>query len=197
MGLGTRQNLVIAAAGLSILLSSASSAMADSPPTSVTINQGFGTLSGIHEVSALQWDFTDAYFTGVMVSHRLFDTGVGLSFDIEGHINRHYGSGDYWEGVAAVGARWDRFPWSERLYTGLAVTTGVSYNTGRSGVEETRQTKTSRSLQYLGIEIEAAPSADSPWSVTSRLHHRSGAFGLHNGVVGGSNYFSVGLRRRF
>lgn len=197
MGSGIRQSLVIGWAAIHAILGPASATFADDPRTSITINQGFGTLSGIHEVSSLQWNFTDAYFTGVMVSHRLFDTGIGLSFDLEGHINRHYGSGEYWEGVAAVGARWDRFPWSDRLYTGLAVTTGTSYNSGRSGVEETRQTRTSRALQYLGIEIEAAPSAESPWSVTTRLHHRSGVFGLYDSVIGGSNYFSIGVRRRF
>jgi hypothetical protein len=199
MGMRSSVTGLLSAAGLFLAGTSMAdtAASADEWGTALTLNQSFGTLSGIHEVARLEWDFTDAYFTGIAISQRLYDTGFGLSFEVEGHANRHYGDAEYWEGVAAIGARWDRFPWSDHVETSFAVLQGVSYYTGRSAVEETRLDKTSKTLNYLGIELELSPPGDTAWSTAVRLHHRSGVFGLYDGVSGGSNYFSLGLRYRF
>jgi hypothetical protein len=35
------------------------------------------------------------------------------------------------------------------------------------------------------------------WALVARLHHRSAAWGLWGTDDGGSNFFGLGLRRRF
>jgi hypothetical protein len=35
------------------------------------------------------------------------------------------------------------------------------------------------------------------WELITRIHHRSGTFGLFNGVTGASNAWGVGMRYNF
>jgi hypothetical protein len=44
------------------------------------------------------------------------------------------------------------------------------------------------------LELEFALPDARHWSVITRIHHRSGAFGLFNGVTGGSNALAFGVR---
>jgi hypothetical protein len=38
---------------------------------------------------------------------------------------------------------------------------------------------------------------DAPVQPVERIHHRSGIFGLINGIVGGSDYIGQGIQLRF
>jgi len=49
-------------------------------------------------------------------------------------------------------------------------------------------------LHYLLLEATFGPP-NSPWSVVTRIHHRSGIFGLFS--HSGSNVISAGVRYRF
>jgi hypothetical protein len=77
----------------------------------------------------------------------------------------------------------------------VGVVQGVSFNSSLSNFESTYRDKSSQLLNYLAFELEAAVSPQ--WSLVGRIHHRSGVFGLYNGVNEGSNAYLLGLRHRF
>ena len=94
------------------------------------------------------------------------------------------------EGVVGIGARLWVQPWLS-----FSFMEGISYNTDLSLYEKTYREKYSQVLNYLGVEVEAAVSPDV--SVVGRIHHRSGVYGLYNGVTEGSNAYLLGLRYRW
>jgi hypothetical protein len=77
----------------------------------------------------------------------------------------------------------------------VAVVQGVSFNSSLSNFESTYRDQASQLLNYLAFEVEAAVSPQ--WSLVGRIHHRSGVFGLYDGVEEGSNAYLLGLRHRF
>ena len=99
-------------------------------------------------------------------------------------------SQSFGEGILGIGARLWVQPWLS-----FSVVEGISFYTDVSLYEKTFREKSSQLLNYLGFEVEAAVSPDL--SLVGRIHHRSGAFGLFDGVSGGSNGYLLGLRYRW
>ena len=99
-------------------------------------------------------------------------------------------SQSFGEGILGIGARLWVQPWLS-----ISVVEGISFYTDVSLYEKTFREKSSQLLNYLGFEVEAAVSPDL--SLVGRIHHRSGAFGLFDGVSGGSNGYLLGLRYRW
>ena len=99
-------------------------------------------------------------------------------------------SQSFGEGILGIGARLWVQPWLS-----FSVVEGISFYTDVSLYEKTFREKSSQLLNYLGFEVEAAVSPEL--SLVGRIHHRSGAFGLFNGVSGGSNGYLLGLRYRW
>jgi len=96
--------------------------------------------------------------------------------------------------------RWKWFPWNDFIYTNARIgPLGVSYTTGLSRLEasDCANEHTSKFLNLDVAEWTFAPSAESSWEVFLRNQHRSGIFGLINGVNGGSNYVNAGFRMSF
>ena len=73
---------------------------------------------------------------------------------------------------------------------------GASYATGIPAWERQNSgnDKGSRWLEFLVPELTFASGPTSRGEAFIRVHHRSGLYGLINGVSGGSNYLSVGYR---
>ncbi len=94
------------------------------------------------------------------------------------------------EFTGGIGLRAWLQPWLS-----LGFVQGVSINTNLSSYEDTYRRKSARFLNYLGVELEGSLSPQ--WSLVGRIHHRSGAFGVYNGVREGSNAYLLGLRYRF
>lgn len=120
-------------------------------------------------------------------------------FELEGQLVRHFGDQDHWEFNAAWLARWMRFPWDRYVDTRTALGVGVSWATEIPVVEPRAKLDTGESRRFLGyvaVEIELAPPGGGDWSGFVRLHHRSDAFGLFHDERGGSNFITLGLRRR-
>ena len=99
-------------------------------------------------------------------------------------------SQSFGEGILGIGARLWVQPWLS-----FSVVEGISFYTDVSLYEKTFREKSSQLLNYLGFEVEAAVSPDL--SLVGRIHHRSGVFGLFDGVSGGSNGYLLGLRYRW
>lgn len=162
---------------------------------SITAFVGRFDDSRFGEVISLRgWNFEDSYLGGVALNRRVatsFDDR--LHWEVDGSLYRHWGEQSHWEANAAVVARWTDFPWDDYVNTSFAFGQGLSYATRRPAVEGD---DTRRFLNHLLVELETAPPGGSPVSLVTRVHHRSGAFGLY-GTSAGSDFVSLGLRYRF
>jgi hypothetical protein len=131
-----------------------------------------------------------------------WDWAPGMS-----HDSQNSGSSHHREYNAALILRWHKFPWDKYLDTSLAFGNGFSYATkyppyetdphGQLHGKEHEMYKVSKTLYYLVIEWNFTHPKINPWSVFIRVHHRSGIFGLINGVDGGSNFIGGGIRYEF
>jgi hypothetical protein len=148
---------------------------------------------------------------GVSYSHRLGTVneligGIGLghlgddlTVEAEGGASMRFGDEKLGEAWTALYLRYDGLPWNDTVYTTIGVDTGVSMLTNISDFEEWRDHngKSSEFLHYLGPEITFADPENKDLELVLRLHHRSGVFGLFDGVVSGSTFLSAGIRVRF
>lgn len=148
------------------------------------------TLSG-----RFAWE--DAHIVVLGLGRRLISLGRYLDFELEGQVGKHLGDQDHFEFNLLLIARWLVFPWNDHLRTTLAVGNGVSYATDIPEVEEKNHSETSRLLDYLMFEFTFGLPQYPQWDLIARLHHRSGAYGLYNGVTGASNALAWGVRYHF
>jgi hypothetical protein len=123
--------------------------------------------------------------------HLLLEGEVGGSF--------RFGDEKLGEGWAGLFLRYDGFFWNDTIYTTIAVNTGVSLLTEHSGFERGRDSnrESAPMLHYMGPEITFADPENKDLELLIRYHHRSGVFGLFDGVVSGSTFISTGVRYRF
>jgi hypothetical protein len=98
-------------------------------------------------------------------------------------------------------ARYDGFPWRDRLYTSFGLSTGLDWiNTlpqVETGTPERPEPHQSKILHYFSPELVFSLPAYPEHEVALRYAHRSGMFGLFNGVWEGSNVVQIAYRRRF
>lgn len=119
-----------------------------------------------------------------------------LGWETEAQIVKHFKEQQNLEFNALISARWHQFPWNHIVKTTVAVGDGLSLATRKPKLEQERKPKASALLNYLMFEITLAPP-ESRWYWSARIHHRSGIFGLFNGVDGGSNFIGSGFGYRF
>jgi hypothetical protein len=139
----------------------------------------------------------DAYFFAGSLArpYRTF-FGDALRFEAEGQVARHFGRQHHWEiNAVPVVARWQRFPWQQRIATSTAFGLGLSFATEVPPLEATRYEQSEQLMIHWFGEVTAGP-AQAPWAVTLRLHHRSDGNGLL-GTNGGMNALGLGVRVRF
>jgi len=145
-----------------------------------------------------QLDLSSTYIIAANFNYRLWRLpNVPMQFEMESDIAGHFGDARQYEAVVAPFIRWTAFPWNRVLYTNVrASVLGLSYSTGISAWEKQNSGhgKGSNFLQFGALEISFASHAESRWEVFLRLHHRSGIYGLINGVDGGSSYLAAGFR---
>lgn len=121
-----------------------------------------------------------------------------LSLDGEAFYARHYGRERYHEVGLAAYLRWHEFPWSDILVTSFAIGAGPSYTTIYPLLESSeKEEDRSRILNQFNLEITVALPDYRHTSLVTRLQHRSGMFGIINGVRDASNFLTVGLRHEF
>jgi hypothetical protein len=138
--------------------------------------------------------FRDAYLAGIALSHEIVGT-ENWALEIEGQTVKHFGAQTHWEFNAALVARWRGLPWKDTVPTSLAFGIGPSYATSVPSEEVARDGESARLLLYWVAEIEVG-LPEQPWSGIARLHHRSNAYGVV-AENGGSNWITLGVRRRF
>lgn len=130
--------------------------------------------------------------------HRTFDER--LAFEIEGLYAYHWPNGHFHEVGVTLNSRWHDFPWNDRLPTTFAIGVGPSYATKIPPIEASKGHR-SKLLNQFNVEITTdltdRRTTDSNLAFVARLQHRSGIFGLINGVHGGSDFLTAGFKWRF
>jgi len=119
-----------------------------------------------------------------------------MSFELEAMYARHFGRQDIDEFSATIYARWHRFPWNSTIDTTLAFGIGPRYVTEEPLMEIEKGWHT-KILNQLNVEITGALPEYPDDQLVIRLQHRSGIFGLIDGVRDGSNFVTLGYKRYF
>lgn len=143
-------------------------------------------------------EFQSSYLNAATLS-RVVASGNHSRLEFEGQLVRHHGLQDHKEINAVAVARWMSFPWDPWVNSRAAVGSGLSHAMETPNVEprgEPDEGDSERTLHYLMVEKSAVIPGTERWSLFSRIHHRSGVFGLF-GVEGGSNFVAGGVRYRF
>ena len=147
-------------------------------------------------------DYADNYFVGAALERRLGRIYQHFTFELEGGAGYRFkevNAPEIWGGLFL---RFDGFPWSHIIFTTIAIDTGLSYVGSVSAVEKAAGADVghpdgSRLLHYLGPEITFANPKNRNTELVIRWHHRSGVYGLFNGIHGASNVVTGGIRLRF
>ena len=129
-----------------------------------------------------------------------FGWAPGESYEKSRDIQTIY----YNEMNALLVLRWLKFPLERWIDINFAAGEGISYDTkvppkevDPHSVNHGYVYDTSKWLNYLMFELTFALPRYPAWSCFYRVHHRSGDFGLINGVANGSNFLGVGIRYDF
>lgn len=176
------------------------------PEPTLRVGAYVGALSNQSLINITVLRPWDAHFVpGALVdTHAIYTAyrfkSLPLDLEIEGGVAKRFGSdagGHQWEFDLIPMARWKYFPWNDFVYTNFRVgLIGASYVTGISDFER-RFDSSGHSARFLNLlvpEFTFSPSKDAPFEVFVRVHHRSGIYGLIDGVHGASNYISTGMR---
>jgi hypothetical protein len=196
---------------LAIWLAAPASAGSRGAPDSVMVFGGVAADTNFFELIYSPWtaDLTDIGLIGASYSHRfgtlnevIGDIGqIGDDLTIEGEIGTslRFGDESLGEGWAALYLRYDGLPWNDTVYTTIGINTGLSYLTDISDFERGRDSdgNASKLLHYMGPELTLADPDNKDLELVLRYHHRSGVFGVFDGVVSGSTFISAGIRLRF
>lgn len=107
----------------------------------------------------------------------------------------------FYEMDSAIVLRWLKFPWGKYIDIDFAAGEGLSYATAVPPIEIDPHSvnhgydqHTSKLLNYLMFELTFSLPRLPSWRFLYRVHHRSGDFGLINGVANGSNFICLGIR---
>ena len=164
-------------------------------PWYVTVVGGVYSGSQLLEIPA-RLNLKDSYTFGVSVSKQFAEWTRYIRFEGELQAIKHFGDQDHWEFTGSVNARWVVFPWNRYVETTAAFGEGLSWATEIPELEKADPTNTANRqlLNYILLEVTFA-IPESPWSLVTRIHHRSGVFGLFG--HSGSNVLEAGIRYRF
>jgi hypothetical protein len=185
-------------------------------PYSLTVFRGHGADVNLREIPGhildgrIPWE--DAWFTGVNFSyawHQLPSIGLqpldiriqGLRVEAEFQLTKHYGLQTNYESHAALGIRTRDLNPLFALEVNFALFNGLSYAMGRPSYEDGpgggKTGRRYRLQNYIGIEMAVGWLTWPALQIVSRIHHRSGVYGLFAPEGVGSNFSAVGARWRF
>jgi hypothetical protein len=167
-------------------------------PWSLMIYQGFGTSTDLGQTLLFDIKSEDSLFTGLVANRKMFSFWRYFTFELEGQVLRHYRKQEHWEYNGLFVIRFHPFLLDPTIDIEFAAGEGLSYANHIPVIEdEQHPDAASRFLNYLFFEVSFTHVQHREWSLVTRIHHRSGAFGLFNGTRGGSNFLALGLRHHF
>ena len=123
----------------------------------------------------------------------------GLDMEAEAGIDQCLGDMHATTGWLAVDFRWTRFPWNDFVTTTIALADGPSMASEIDREERVRSQngRGSDLLNYASPEITFSLPDRPEAELVLRYQHRSGIFGLINGVDEASSFACIGFRQRF
>lgn len=121
-----------------------------------------------------------------------------LSIEVEGQVGKYFGDQDHWELNAVVAGRFHLTRPGGPVRASLAYGLGPSWASTEPPLERKLNDagETEQLLAYWYLEGELGLRSLGDWTLFTRLHHRSGVFGLL-ADEGGSNVPTVGVRWHF
>jgi hypothetical protein len=183
------------------------SALADSlhpNRQAVSLYFGPGTPTPLLDIARFKGINIDPYYIiSIGYLKELVSWNEQLRFEAEGQLTKHLENWNLFSISGAIVVRWIKTPWSSILPgSSFAFGNGLSQATGIPKIEEIHLSRTSQLLYHFFLEFSLPfhwdeSSGLSDWEALFRIHHRSGAFGLFNEVVGGSDFLCLGVRYRF
>lgn len=162
-----------------------------------TFWSAWGADGEIEDIPGVTSEFTETWFAGFGLSREFARSGRHFGWEIEADLIKHFGWQTHVEGDVAVVLRWDGLRWGDRLEGSVAIAEGLSLASRVPAMEAELGGVDTRLLNFLAIEIDFARVASPANRLVLRLHHRSGVFGAFDGTFGGSNFYALGVRRRF
>jgi hypothetical protein len=163
-------------------------------PWSITISGGVLSEGTLGKSLTFNDGLEDSYSAGIGVNKRLINIQDLASIEADGQFLKHFGEQNHLELTSAIAFRWRKFPWNDYINTTLAVGEGLSWATEIPKMEDKRWSNSSQLLNYLLFEFTLASPEFSEISLVFRVHHRSGVFGVFDGVKEGSNLYNFGIR---
>ncbi|MFD1704525.1 hypothetical protein ACFSCV_16075 [Methylopila henanensis] len=145
------------------------------------------------------WNFGSSGIIGASFSREVLTYGTLWAFETEAGVAQRFGRLDETEIWTALYFRWKSFPWSDRLRTSVAVSTGLNWASDVPPYElDKSRGGRSQVLHYLSPEVTFG-SIDHPnFDLVFRFHHRSGGkLAVFDHASGGVQYGTVGLRYRW
>lgn len=166
----------------------------------VTVYGGVLTRDSLGRTTKLSAEFRPEYTLLAVALGKHLTTVFSeyLKLGAEGQLVRHLGEHPHGEVNGLLLLRWTRFPWHKSLNTTFAAGAGVSYATDVPELEEIQDRQSDNLLAYLLFEFTFGLPSHSRWSLSTRIHHRSGADGIFSsGVYGASNALCLGMSYAF
>jgi hypothetical protein len=150
-------------------------------------------------VAPWRWGVGDAGIVAGEVSRRFATLFGGLDLEAILGVGQRYGDMHATEMWTGVDIRWTVFPWNNYVKTTIAVADGLDYATGIDPAEValSGNNKHSSFLNFFAPELTLALPSHPDDELLLRFHHRSGIFGLINGVDTGAQFGTIGFRHRF
>ncbi|WP_204985693.1 hypothetical protein [Microvirga pakistanensis] len=122
----------------------------------------------------------------------------GNSLEAEVQLVKHWGFQDHIEGTAALVLRSGEIPVFEGLSFNVAWGNGLSYAFSNPayefGPDGLRGIGSRRLQYYMGFETEWTHTSLPKIHLVTKLHHRSGIYGIISPQRTGSNYLGAGIR---
>ncbi|MDB5753201.1 MAG: hypothetical protein JWP65_3622 [Ramlibacter sp.] len=180
----------------------------------ITLYGGRGADHNLRELpravpsAEVDWDRT--YFTGLGLSKQLGQLGDGitllrdtplgaLGYGYEGIVVKHRGLQDNME-AGAVGKLMTPWLFVGPVGVNAALGVGMSHAFGKPSYEDGPASDPQRRYRtqlLLTFDLEWKIRGADDFSVVTRVHHRSGAYGLVAPRRVGSNFLALGLRYHF
>lgn len=137
---------------------------------------------------------------GAAYARMLWSDPQSVALEIEGSFIKYMENLSNFSVASAFLVRWLNAPWKNAAPGSVALGNGLSYASEIPDIESRHLPKNSRFLYHLVFEFtfSLAQKENVPiWEAIFRVHHRSGIFGLFDGVIGGSDFLCLGIKRRF
>jgi hypothetical protein len=175
---------------------------ADYKKNAITAYYGLGTNAHIEEIPTFSFETRKANFAGIAFAREFYKNEklMNISLEYEFGAYSHFGNfGSHQEATVTILARFNNLFPKKFFIESFAVGEGISLASENPRFEAHLHDDNDSNdlLNYLAFEFVFKLPKLEDTRFIYRLHHRSGVYGLFDGIHGGSNYLSFGIRQKF